>query len=104
MICITHTLLRTIADRDHCGATIVLIIASGTGILAFRYISTTKLSQDTFTANSIARESIEAVQVIAYDDWSNLSDGTHGIAINAGTWSFRVFLIFWSNDLSDPSL
>ena len=62
------------------------IFIAGGLLLTSRYLSTFDRSQDLNKIQPIVSETFEAIQNIAYDNWSGLIDGDHGLTISSNKW------------------
>lgn len=60
-------------------------LVAGSTTLAFRYINSIDRSAGLITAKQIAEQDFEALQSIAYSNWSGLADGAYNIDSSGGT-------------------
>lgn len=67
-----------------------LVLIGGSSLLAFRYLDTFQVAKDLAQTQSITQESFEAVQSIAYDDWSSLQNGDYGLTSASGQWQLQA--------------
>lgn len=65
---------------------ILLFLASGVGILAFRSVDTAIKSQDEELAKTISAQSLEALLAVSYDDWGAVVAGEYGLSNSNGKW------------------
>lgn len=65
---------------------LLVIFVAGISILAFRYWDSLQKVRDFSNVDNIISSSFEAVQSIAYNDWSSISQGTYGLDNNMGVW------------------
>jgi len=67
-----------------------LVVISGSVVVSSRYLDTTIRANDLNEVQIIARESLEAVQSIAYNDWVDMVDGQYGLENQlTGSWEFQ---------------
>ena len=69
----------------------ITIIGLFVGAIVTGYLygeESSQISGDTLRATMIAKEGIEAVRNIRDSSFSNLSAGTHGLAVSGGVWGF----------------
>lgn len=67
-----------------------LVVISGSVVVSSRYLDTTIRANDLNEVQIIARETMEAVQSIAYNDWTDMVDGQYGLENQlTGTWEFQ---------------
>ncbi|MBT4722346.1 hypothetical protein HN958_01300 [Candidatus Falkowbacteria bacterium] len=67
---------------------IFFVLISGVMILYSRTFDTSTRSAELTDITQIAKESFSAIQSIAYNDWSDITDGTHGLNISSSLWEF----------------
>ena len=66
-------------------AVFIMLVTGFAGVYLYGQESTS-LSGNRARAALLAEEGLEAVRNIRDDDFANLSDGTHGLAISGSTW------------------
>lgn len=66
-----------------------LLFAAGFLTLGSRYLNTAQKSRDLREVQLINQESFEALQSVAYRDWSLISDGTYGLDESGSQWTLQ---------------
>lgn len=69
---------------------IFFIFISGTLMLTFRSLKTTARGIELNQAKQIETSTWEALQAIAYDNWSALTNGTFGLTSASGKWALQA--------------
>lgn len=67
---------------------IFAILITGSVSLSLHYFNNIMRAQELLQAKIITQNSYEAIQSIAYDNWSNLVNGTYGLTKASGYWEF----------------
>lgn len=85
--------MKIISDRQGIsvleaifGLAIFALFFIGSLSIYARYLSTYDRSREVTRVKNISETSFEAVQSIAYNDWSQMSSGTYGITLSSGKW------------------
>lgn len=67
-----------------------LILIGGSAILAFRYLNTFQAAKDLTQIQSVTKESFEAIQSLAYNNWASLQNGSYGLNPTSGQWQLQA--------------
>ncbi len=68
-------------------AVFVILISVTTSVVMQSYLSN-RAGRETTLATQLAQEGIEATKSIKDEDFNNLVDGEHGLAVVSGKWTF----------------
>jgi hypothetical protein len=68
---------------------LLILFFAGSSVLTFRHIDNSNRVIDYEEVRTIAEQSMEAIQSVAYEDWLQMVDGTYGLSDAGATWAFQ---------------
>ncbi|MFH1142362.1 MAG: hypothetical protein ABIH67_02785 [Candidatus Uhrbacteria bacterium] len=68
---------------------LLVVFFAGSSVLTFRHLDNSNRVIDLGEVRMLAEQSMEAIQSIAYEDWTQMIDGTYGLSDVGVTWAFQ---------------